>query len=165
MQYEETEPTLRMLDKIQTTKIQQVVGSLLYYARAMDPTLLVALGSIASSQNKPTEKTAEAVTQLLNYVATHPLTVIKYSASPMIIHVYSDASYLSEKKACSRAGGHFFLCNRALTLPNGSIRIVSSIFRYVMASAAVSEIGAAFTNAQSAIPLRQALLDLDPTLR
>ena len=64
-----------------------MVGSLLYYARALDPTLLVVLGSIVSSQNKPTEKTAEAVTQLLNYVATHPLAVVKYTASPMILHI------------------------------------------------------------------------------
>ena len=56
MQYEETEPTLPVLNKKETTKIQHVMGSLLYYTRAVDPTLLVALGSIASSQNEPTEK-------------------------------------------------------------------------------------------------------------
>ena len=56
------EPDLPVLPKQVITKIQQVVGSLLYYARAIDPTLLVALGSIACEQNKPTEKTAEAIT-------------------------------------------------------------------------------------------------------
>ena len=78
----------------------------------------------------------------------------------MILHVHIDASYLTEKEACSRAGGHFFLSNRASTLPNGPIHTVSSVLRNVMSLAAESEIGAAFTNAQSALPLCQALLDL-----
>ena len=160
VQYQTDGPTLPILPKKEITKIQQVVGSLLYYARAVDPTLLVALGSIASEQNKPTAKTAEAITKILNYVATHPLAVIKYHASPMILHVHSDASYLSEKKARSRAGGHFFLSAHKSISPNGPVHTVSNILRNVMASAAESEIGAAFTNAQAALPLRQALLDL-----
>ena len=36
--------------------IQQVFGSLLYYALALDLTMLVALGSIDAQQNNPTEK-------------------------------------------------------------------------------------------------------------
>ena len=98
VQYEMDADPLPILSKQETTKIQQIVGSLLYCARAVDPTLLVALGSITSDQNKPTATTAAANTQILNYVATHPLAVIKYTASQMILHVHSDASYLSEKK-------------------------------------------------------------------
>ena len=151
---------LPIFSKQETTKIQQIVSSLLYYARAVDPTLLVALGSIASDQNKPTASTAAAITQILNYVATHPLAMIKYTASQMILHVHSDASYLSEKKARSRAGGHFFLCSHKSVSPNGPVHTVSTIMKNVMASAAESEIGAAFDNAREALPLRQALIDL-----
>jgi len=160
VQYANESPPLPLLSKNETTKIQQIVGSLLYYARAVDPTLLVALGTIAGDQNKPTETTAQAITQILNYVATHPLAVITYKASPMQLHIHSDASYLSVAKARSRAGGHFFLTNPTATQPNGPIHTVSNIMRNVMASAAESEIGAAFVNAQSSLPLRQALLDL-----
>ena len=78
----------------------------------------------------------------------------------MILHVHSDASYLSEKKARCRAGGHFFLSDCASTFPNGPVHIMSSILGNIMASAAESEIGAAFTNAQSALLLCQAPLDL-----
>ena len=99
---------LPIFSKQETTKIQQIVSSLLYYARAVDPTLLVALGSIASDQNKPTASTAAAITQILNYVATHPLAMIKYTASQMILHVHSDASYLSEKKSKKPCRWKFF---------------------------------------------------------
>jgi hypothetical protein len=40
---------------------------------------------------------------------THQDAIITYRASNMILAAHSDASYLSETKARSRAGGHFFL--------------------------------------------------------
>jgi hypothetical protein len=67
------------------------VGTLLYYARAIDCTMLVALGTLATA--KTTLDTAQGLTQLLNYAATHPDATLKYIASDMILHVHSDASY------------------------------------------------------------------------
>jgi hypothetical protein len=55
---------------------------------------------------------------LLDYVATHPDAILTYAKSVMILHVHSDASYLSEPKARSRAGGLFFLTNRGDDAPN-----------------------------------------------
>ena len=52
-----------------------------------------------------------------------------------------------------------FLSDTNSTKPNGPVLTVSNTMRNVMASAAESEIGAAFVNAQSALPLRQALID------
>jgi hypothetical protein len=46
--------------------LQQVVGTLLYYARAVDNTMLVAIGSISSKQTKGTQNTLDKVTHLLN---------------------------------------------------------------------------------------------------
>ena len=40
---------------------QKIIGSLLYYARAVDPTMLVAIGDIAAHQTQGTEKTLQAV--------------------------------------------------------------------------------------------------------
>ena len=37
--------------------IQQIIGSLLYYALAVDCTLLVALGDLASAQTKASDDT------------------------------------------------------------------------------------------------------------
>ena len=43
----------------ETNTVQQVVGTFLYYARAFDPTMLVALNSIAAEQSNITEETAK----------------------------------------------------------------------------------------------------------
>jgi hypothetical protein len=99
------------------------------------------------------EKTQAATNQLLDYLATHPDAAIRYHASDMILHIHSDASYLSVSNARSRLGGLFFLGNKSTeqdTL-NGSILNVAAIIKNVVASAAESEVGACFNNAQSAI--------------
>jgi hypothetical protein len=149
--------------------IQEITGTLLLYARAIDCTMLVALGTIASIQSKGTQATAQSLTQLLNYAAAHPDATVRYTASDMYLHIHSDASYLSEAKARSRAGGTFFLSSRPLdpsatpspaaTTPpyNGAIHTIRSIMRNVMASATEAELGAVFQNARDCVPLRIAL--------
>ncbi len=134
--------------------------------------MLVALGTLASSQSQSTQATALAVTRLLNYCATHPDAVLRYSASDMHLHVHSDASYLSESKARSRAGGLFFLSTKPKTyaaslLPptpdskppplNGAIHVHCSIMDTVLSSATEAETGALFYNAKDASPFRTAL--------
>ena len=44
------------MDKDEKIYIQQVVGSFLYYARAIDMTILLALSNIESKRADPTEK-------------------------------------------------------------------------------------------------------------
>eukprot|EP00957_Ditylum_brightwellii_P015787 1188962-Ditylum_brightwellii.AAC.1 len=60
------------LSKQEKTRIQQVLGTLLFYARAFDPTMLMALNAITAKQEHPTHKTAVAIVKFLNYCATHP---------------------------------------------------------------------------------------------
>lgn len=52
--------------------IQRAVGKLLYYARAVDPTMLHALNNISLNTSKGTEATLDATMFLLNYACTHP---------------------------------------------------------------------------------------------
>ena len=85
------------------------MGTLIYYSIVVDQTMLTALGYIAAQQSKGTEKTYADTLWLLNYAATHPNDKIRYTASYMILYIHSDASYLSEPRACSRAGRHYFL--------------------------------------------------------
>ena len=47
----------------------------------------------------------------MDYVASHPDAILTYNASNMMLNVHSDASYLTERKARSRAGGHFFMAS------------------------------------------------------
>ena len=89
--------------------MQQIVGTLLYYSIAVEPTILTALGSIAEQQAKGTEKTYSDTLWLLNYADTHPNAKIRYTVIDMILHIHSYASYLSEPRSCSRAGSYYFL--------------------------------------------------------
>jgi hypothetical protein len=146
----------------QCLTIQKVTGSVLYYTRAVDPTVLMPLNDIATKQTKATEKTQAATNQMLDYLATHPDATIRYHASDMILHIHSDASYLSVSNARSRLGGLFFLGDKA---PNqerfsGSILNIAAVIKNVVASAAESEVGACFHNAQSGAPLRVTLTEL-----
>jgi hypothetical protein len=69
----------------------------------------MALSSIRIEQSKGTTSTMEKAKQLLNYLATYPDATIRFRASDMIMNVHSNASYLSEAYAQSRACGHFFM--------------------------------------------------------
>jgi hypothetical protein len=149
----------------QCLTIQKVTGSVLYYARAVYPTVSMPLNDIATEQTKATEKTQAATNQMLNYLATHPDATTRYHASDMILHIHSDASYLLVSNARSRIRGLFFLGNRPPeqdTL-NGSIINVADVIKNMVASAAESEVGACFHNAQSGAPLRVTLTELDHT--
>ena len=72
----------------------------------------------------------------MDYVATQEEAVITYHASEMKLAAHSDASYLSEPKARSRAGGHFFLSSET-TIPanTGAVLNIAHIIRHVMTSA------------------------------
>ena len=68
--------------------------------------MLMALNSSAAVQTKLIIETAKK-TKFLNYSATHTYTITEYRKSGMIIHIYSDASYISEPEERSRARGYF----------------------------------------------------------
>jgi hypothetical protein len=104
-QYVEDETTSPALSDKDVNKLQQLTGTVLYYSRAVNPTLIMPISVLASEQSKATAVTAGKVIKLLNYCNTHTETKIRYHAPNMILHIHSDASYLSEKEAKSRAQG------------------------------------------------------------
>jgi hypothetical protein len=131
-------------------EIQRVIGSILYYARAVDITVLMALTSIDIKKSKRTTNTMEKAKQLLDYLATYPNATIRFQASDMIMNVHSDASYLSESDARSRACGHFFMGwtpkdGDPIKL-NGAFFTLCAILRFVVTSVAEAELGALFLN-------------------
>jgi hypothetical protein len=160
-QYATKDETPSLMAK-QCLTIQKVTGSVLYYARAVDPTVQMPLNDIATEQTKATEKTQATKNQLLDYLATHPDATIRYHASDMILHIHSDASYLSVSNSRSRLGGLIFCGDKSPQQDklNGSILNVASVIKNVIASAAESEVGACFHNAQSGAPLRVTLTEL-----
>jgi hypothetical protein len=167
-----THDTSPAVDSKDTIRIQEVLGTLLYYARAVDCTMITAIGSIATQQANATTATMQAITQLLNYCATHPNAVVRYYSSDMVLYIESDASYLSETKARSRAAGYHYLSNNppqpnqppAPTDPsppmNGAISVPCKVMREVLSSASEAELAALFYNGKEGAPLRITLEEL-----
>ena len=111
--------------------------------------VLMALSSITVEQAKATEQTMERCTQLLDYLAGHVDTKIRFHVSNMIMNIHLDALYLSELKAHSRACGHLFLGwmpkdDEPVCL-NGAFYVSTMLLWFVVASAAEVELEATFT--------------------
>jgi hypothetical protein len=145
-------------------RVQKIIGSFLYYGRAVDLTILKALNSLARQQSKPTTTTLANTNLLLDYLASHPNAVIRYYPSDMLLQVHSDASYANEPEARSTAGGHYFLgkpihANQPIWL-NGAIHTLCTVLKLVAASAAEAELGALFLNAQEVKILRLILEEM-----
>jgi len=149
------------LDKAGKKFIQEVCGVFLFLARGIDGGILPALSSLASQQANPTERTMELCKKFLNYMATQEEAILTYKASKMVLAIHSDASYLSEAKARSRAGGHMFMAtDEEIPKNNGAVLNISQIIRAVLSSAAEAELGALFINAKAAVSMRQTLEEL-----
>jgi hypothetical protein len=171
-QFAPAEDTTAELPTTDKTRIQEIIGVLLFYGRTVDSTLVTALGTIATQQSTPTAKTMNAILQTLDYCATNPEAVVRFHASDMVLHIDSDASYLSAPKARSRAAGYHYLSTRPQdpnkapepTDPappnNGAIHVMCNIMREVLASAAEAELAALFHNGREACPLRITLEEL-----
>ena len=161
------EDTTAPLEKAQISRLQEVIGTFLFYARAVDNTMLVALGTLAAAQTKGTEMTMKECVRLLNYAATHPDARVRFRASQMVLHIHSDASYLSEPKSHSRVGGYYFLDGKDNPDPNapppplnGAIHVESRILRPIMASATEAETAGLFHNGQEGAALRTILEEM-----
>jgi hypothetical protein len=124
--------------------------------------MLPALGSLATQLANPMQNTKKLVHQYLDYATTHLDAIITYQASNMVFAGHSDASYLRETNARSRAGGNFFMSNDN-TIPsnNGAILTILQIIKAVMSSAAEAEIGALYINCRKAIPAQHTLVYLE----
>jgi hypothetical protein len=96
VQYADTDDATPMLDASEKQRVQEVIGTFLFYARAIDATMLKALGTMSTQQFKPTEATMMSIIKFLNFAATHPDAELQYIASDMVLWIDSDASYLSD---------------------------------------------------------------------
>ena len=139
-----------------------MVGSFLYYARAIDNTIATALNEIALKQSKPTETTNDKIDMLLNYLATYPNARIRFYASDMILYADSDAAYLISEGAKSRIAVYFYCSNKSTTTPptpplNAPVHVECKFLRHVVTSAAEAETAGLFLNSQKVIEIKQML--------
>ena len=105
--------------------------------KSVNNKLIVALSAIGAQQAAATKETADAIEQLLVYVATYPDDGILFRKSDMILAVHADSGFPNESKACSQAGAHIFLSeNDPKPKINGPVLTISLIIKTVMISAA-----------------------------
>ena len=69
----------------------KIVSSILYYAHAVDMTVLMALSMIAIEQTKATETTKGRCIQLLDYLLSQSEAKTRFHASDMIMNIHSNA--------------------------------------------------------------------------
>ena len=75
----------------------------------MDNKLLVGLSAIGSQQASATQRTNEAINQILDYCATYPVDIILYHSTNVVLCAHSDAGFHNESRGRSRSGTHIFL--------------------------------------------------------
>jgi hypothetical protein len=153
------EKDLEILGEDKKLYVQKVVGTLLYYARIIDSTMLTAVNNIGSQIGAVTQETIEQVEKLLDYAYTYPNNKLVYKKSNMILRAQSDASYLSRAHAGSVAGGILMLINNNDDNydQNGAIQTISSRIDVVVSSAGEAEYAAVFTVAKLVEWLRAVL--------
>jgi hypothetical protein len=106
----------------------------------------------------------EKAKQLLDYLAMNSNATMRFKASDMIMNVHSDASYLSDANAQSRACGHYFMgwdtTDGDPIKLNSAFFTLCTILRFVVAFAAEAELRALFLNCKEGIIFRMTLEEL-----
>ena len=136
-----------------TKYIQSVTGTLLYYARALDASMLPALSGIIRQQAKPTAITQAKAERIMDYIATYPDAYLRCYASDIKLNIHSDASYLVLSNARSRIAGYYFFRTNNNIL-NAPIHVEFKTLKHVVSSAAECEKGGISINRQNVTPLR-----------
>ena len=139
------------LDAPTVTLIQGIVGAILFYALAVDPTNVTAVCDLASEQANPSVQLLAKVDRLLSYVTSYPNNELIFHASDMNYKMESDGSYLSRASSQSVTGGfgHFGMNDPESTFVNGPIYNISKVLDVIVASAAECEYGSLFKNLQN----------------
>jgi hypothetical protein len=158
VQIDNSEP----LNDDEVKRVQEIVGSILFYARAVDCTMLPAVQYIAARQSQPTRRIMDSCNRLLRYAAANPAQQLVFRACDMILYVHSDASHQSLPESRSVAGGIHYLGNKDGNniVMNGPLLAVTKVITSVTGSAGESEYAACYINAQQAVWLRVILAAL-----
>ena len=150
------------LTPTEATRIQRIVGWLLYYGWAVDPTIYQQ--SINWEWYKQVlQKTAEKSNRLLDYLSSHSTAKLRYYSSDMCLHVDIDILYLVAPKYRSMIAGYLYLgkYHNDRTNPNtklnAAIHVECKLLKNVVSSAVEAETCGIYTNCQVVIPLRYIL--------
>jgi hypothetical protein len=165
-----TDPNFTQLTPKEKTYVQEVIGTFLFYAQAIDSNMLTTVGLLTSNLTlSPFLTLKHKIDQFLDYASTHPNASVKYVASQMHLWAHSNASCLCESKARSQAGGFHFLSDQPTLpikasdnepTPNGPVNILCKIIDAVMSSAQEAKTSAGFLNGKDLVPMCTTLEEL-----
>ena len=136
--------------------VQSIVGAFLYYGRAIDPSISPALNEISTQQSKPTKKTLDKTTMLMDYMSKYPNARMRYVAGIMQLMVDSDAAYFVSPGAKSRIVGHYMLISKSnihnehKPSHNAPIYVECKTIKNVVCSVAEAETAGLLYNRQTA---------------
>ena len=157
-----------ILDKKATKRIHSIVGTMIYYARSVYPTMLKAIKFFSQLQSRPTRDTEEKARMSLDYATMYPNEILSYKSSDMVLHVDSDATYLTMPEARSCYADRFYLSDWTSLSPikpnqerNAPIHTECKTIRNIVSSTTEVETYGIFNNGKTAIGMRQELITLD----
>ena len=121
------------LDDKSIKRVQYIVGALLFYGRAVDKKLSVAINTIGTQHSASTESTNEAINHLLDYCATYPNDGIVYRSIKIVPAAHSDYVFHNESKGQIRVGSHVFLAeDEKIPICNVPILTISQVIKIFM---------------------------------
>ena len=155
VQYAQTD-NYKQLHKKGKPLVQSIIGTFLYYSRAIKTPMLVVLNDIDAQQSAPTEKTMREVDWLLDFLSHHPEAHLRYFAGSMQL-ADLDAAYLVAARAKSRYAGNFYIeshpnrYNEALH--NAAIHTECRLLQNIVSFAAEAKCSGLFHNSQMALSI------------
>jgi hypothetical protein len=136
-------------------ELQEIIGGALWYARMVDLPTLPAVSMLATDLSANRASLNARADRLLGHLRKYPNNKIRYQASDMVYHAYSDVSYLSVSKSRSRAGGiGFFGWRDDPQRLNGAVSVLCKVLDVIVSSACEGEYGAAYLVARNAVWIR-----------
>jgi len=123
------------------TELRSKIGALNWGAACVNYDTSLAVSKVGSKQANPTKALLREVNHILKYLAGHPNTVLQYQPNDMTLHTVSDASFCSETKGRSRAGGVLYLgdCDKNGHPMSSPVEVMSHIIDCIPDSAAEAE--------------------------
>ena len=84
--------TIKDVTKDEKLVFQSILGSLLFYGRMIDSTMLITINDLSIVQTKATKTSISHLKTLLDYLHANPNSSAIHRKSDMIINVHSDGT-------------------------------------------------------------------------
>jgi hypothetical protein len=166
IQYSSIPDESQPASKSEITSAQQIVGTLLSYAHAVGPTLIIALSHW--HQDSP-QQHPQQCREWINYwfIAAPTLKPISGTMPHTCNSKYTvthPTSMVQKPKAKSRIDGYLYFGNKKnipfSSLTNAPLLCHSTVLKHVVSSVAEAEFGAVFVNAKTGTVTRTILTEM-----